>query len=366
MGRRGEISALENKLLQYFHAESCNFFARGATALYSLFYALKKTTGKHEVIIPSLCCESVAMAALYAGMTPVFADVDRSTLCMTLETASACVTPDTSAVLLVYLFGNAIDYSRFEELRRRGIVIIEDLAQAVGGSVNGRNLGSNFDFTLLSFSKGKIVEGEGGAILQVNPAYGNVPNSFPEGLPEVIDSASLHYKERSLRDLTHSLIQLARADSGVQFRGLYEGLLPNYQDLIVQDGSIGDPRWIQEQFENLEQERSLRAEKYEFYRTQLTNDLFQCIELGPLSIPWRVPILAREPSDMYRLTSLLRQNNILVSNHYFSLDRILYDKSGAHSSYIDKRVLNLWVDDLASFSSMEKAVDLVNSYRGGD
>ena len=102
------------------------------------------------------------------GATPVCADIDSVSQNLTAETISAAITPRTRAVVVVHLAGWPCDMDAIIALcRPRGIVVIEDCAQAHGARYKGRPVGSFGDAAAFSFCQDKIITtgGEGGMLL---------------------------------------------------------------------------------------------------------------------------------------------------------------------------------------------------------
>lgn len=119
-----------------------------------------------EVICPSLTWCATANVALYLGATPVFCDVDPSTLCVSPETIAAKLTPKTKVVMVVHYGGLATDVAAIRRMLPPGVAIIEDAAHALGSQfADGSNVGTSGNLTCFSFYANKnLSTGEGGAI----------------------------------------------------------------------------------------------------------------------------------------------------------------------------------------------------------
>ena len=161
-------AAISDQIAKHLGMSRGLSFSRGSAGLYALLQTLSIQKGVGEVILPSLCCESVALAVIYAGHQLRFAEVSPHSLCLTPETVAPLITERTRAVIIVHLYGVDANCSSFDSLRSNnsGVVFIEDIAHAFGGrNRNGRLLGGSMDYTLLSFADSKIVAGDGGMIL---------------------------------------------------------------------------------------------------------------------------------------------------------------------------------------------------------
>jgi perosamine synthetase len=119
-----------------------------------------------EVVCPSYSFIATANAILYAGATPVFADIEPDTWNIDPNAVVVrAVTPRTKAVIPVHQVGLAADIDRLAPLRDRGIAIIEDAACAIGSTYRGRPIGSSGNTACFSFHPRKTISlGEGGML----------------------------------------------------------------------------------------------------------------------------------------------------------------------------------------------------------
>lgn len=120
-----------------------------------------------EVVVPDLTWIATVAPVVYVGATPVFADVDRQTWCMTADALDRVRTPKTKAVIPVDLYGGMADMEGIAALAsRHGLAIVEDAAEAIGSRLNGRMAGSFGDTGVFSFHGSKTVTtGEGGMLV---------------------------------------------------------------------------------------------------------------------------------------------------------------------------------------------------------
>ena len=102
---------------------------------------------------------------LYAGATPVFADIERDTWNIDPADALGRVTARTKAIVPVHQVGLAADLDRLRDTSARGIALVEDAACAIGSTYRGRPVGSHGNIACFSFHPRKTVStGEGGMI----------------------------------------------------------------------------------------------------------------------------------------------------------------------------------------------------------
>lgn len=117
-----------------------------------------------EVICPSYSFIATANAALYAGATPIFGDIDEATWNLDPRDALARVTPRTKVVMPVHQVGLAADLDAFAPLPA-SVSLVEDAACAIGSTYRGKSIGSHGHITCFSFHPRKTLStGEGGMI----------------------------------------------------------------------------------------------------------------------------------------------------------------------------------------------------------
>ncbi len=140
--------------------------ANGSVALELAVRALGIGPGDEVVVTPRTFVAS-AFCVRLVGATPVFADVDRDSGNITAETIAAVLTPRTRAIIPVHLGGWPADMPAIMALAKaRGLIVIEDCAQAQGAEIDGLPVGSFGDAAAFSFCQDKIIStaGEGGLV----------------------------------------------------------------------------------------------------------------------------------------------------------------------------------------------------------
>jgi dTDP-4-amino-4,6-dideoxygalactose transaminase len=157
-----EVEAFERELADYIGVRHVIGVANGTDAITIGLRALD-VGPDDEVVVPAFTFYASAEAIVNAGARPVFCDVDADTRNVTPDTVRAVLTPRTRAVLSVDLFGLPAPSPALREL---GLPVLEDAAQAVGASLDGRRAGSLGDVATFSFypSKNLGCFGDGGAI----------------------------------------------------------------------------------------------------------------------------------------------------------------------------------------------------------
>jgi len=158
-----EVAAFESELADYLGVRHVIGVANGTDALVIALRALGVKPGD-DVVLPSLTFYATAEAVADVGARPVFCDVDPGTRNVTVDTIAVALTPATTVVIAVDLFGVP---APIPQLRSElGLPVLEDAAQAAGASLGGRRAGALGDVATLSFypSKNLPCFGDGGAI----------------------------------------------------------------------------------------------------------------------------------------------------------------------------------------------------------
>ena len=140
--------------------------ATGTAALHVALSALGIGPGD-EVIVPSYTFIATSFAVVQAGAIPRFADVNLADHCISVESAEELVTPRTKAIMPVHLYGNVCDMDWIKAFAsRHNLFVIEDNAEAFGGSYKGRKTGTIGHIAGCSFCQNKTFTtgGEGGMV----------------------------------------------------------------------------------------------------------------------------------------------------------------------------------------------------------
>jgi perosamine synthetase len=120
-----------------------------------------------EVIVPDVTWIASVAPVHYVGATPVFADIDAQTWCLSPEAFEAVITPRTKAAIIVDLYGAMPDWDRLKEIASRNCVaLVEDAAEAIGSRWRDRVAGSFGEMSAFSFHGSKtLTTGEGGMLV---------------------------------------------------------------------------------------------------------------------------------------------------------------------------------------------------------
>ena len=154
---------LESALREYLGVRELSLFTNGTAALITAIRALNLSG---EVLTTPFTFPATPHALSWSGITPVFCDIDPTTLNLDPRAVERAVTGRSTGILAVHVYGNPCDVDGLERVaRRHGLKVIYDAAHAFGAHVNGRGIGTFGDATMFSFHATKLFHtGEGGAL----------------------------------------------------------------------------------------------------------------------------------------------------------------------------------------------------------
>jgi len=159
------------ELSAFTGAHFTTFAPNGTLGLFLALLALDLPKGS-EIIIPTFTFYASATSAVFAGLKPVFVDVDEDTYNVLPEKIEAAITDKTSAIMAIHIYGQCCDIGSICEIaKKHNLKVIEDAAQALGVFYRGRHVGCIGDVGVFSFFSDKIIgTGEGAAITTNNEA----------------------------------------------------------------------------------------------------------------------------------------------------------------------------------------------------
>jgi len=146
------VMEFEKEWSEWLGVKYSIFVNSGSSANYITMSAIAELYGTGEIIVPPITWSSDISSVVLAGHKPVFVDVKLDNLAMNEEEIISKLTPDTKAVFLSHILGfNALSDKLIEELKKREILLIEDVCESHGTTFKGKKCGtfgfaSNFSF----------------------------------------------------------------------------------------------------------------------------------------------------------------------------------------------------------------------------
>ncbi len=159
----------EEEFAEYFESKYAISFINGTSTMHAALEALEIGVGD-EVIVPPLTMSATTFAVLHANATPVFADVDLDTFQISVDSIKEKITKNTKAIIPVGLYGGCADLEALVRVcEPYGIQIIEDNAEVMGSTLNGKKVGTFGITSSFSLQSSKhLTSGEGGVLITNN------------------------------------------------------------------------------------------------------------------------------------------------------------------------------------------------------
>ncbi len=190
----------EKKFAEWQGSKYAISVATGTAALHVGLTALGIGPGD-EVIVPSYTFIASSFSVVQAGAIPRFADVNIDDHCISVESAEKLVNERTKAIMAVHLYGNVCDMDKINAFaKKHKLFVIEDNAEAYGGSFKGKKTGALGDIAACSFCQNKTFTtgGEGGMVTTDNEDYAWISRSFRDHGYDVKQRLSLLELEQKL------------------------------------------------------------------------------------------------------------------------------------------------------------------------
>ena len=154
----------EKAICDYLNVDNCSLFCNGTLALIVGLQALRITG---EVITTPYSFVATSNALHWNGITPVFCDIDPETFNIDAAKIESLITPKTTAILPVHVYGNPCNMEEIERIADiYGLRVIYDAAHAFGVEYKGKTVTDWGDLSILSFHSTKVFNTiEGGAVI---------------------------------------------------------------------------------------------------------------------------------------------------------------------------------------------------------
>ena len=159
---------LENKLKDVLKVPNVSLFNNGTIALLVAIKALDLPYGS-EVITTPFTFAATPHCISWNGLKPVFCDIEPETMTIDADKIESLITPNTSAILGVHVYGFPCDVERIEKIAKKyNLKVIYDAAHAFTTEINGRGIGTFGDITMFSFHATKLYNTIEGGCLTFN------------------------------------------------------------------------------------------------------------------------------------------------------------------------------------------------------
>ena len=365
--RYARYLALE--LAEYFGVSHVFLLCSGKAALTVVLQALHSLSRRKEVVIPAYTCFSVPSAVIKAGLKVRLCDIDRETFDFDIDHLKRILGADTLCVVPHHLFGIPSNMpSILRMCNEKGVFVVEDAAQAMGGALDGKKLGTMGDVGLYSFGRGKnITCGSGGAIVTKRADIAQAINRYYSALK----SPSVW---KTIAEFIQSVIMgifirpsLYWFPAGLSFLGL--GRTVFYKDFPIAKLSGMKAGLLRDWRNRLQQSNQTRSATSLYFSRQLALPASRT-----LSIPYlRFPLLLRSPAARASIYAAAKNEGIGISLMYPAaineIDEIasqFADQSFPAAAYVAGRLLTLPTHELLSMNDKKKICNLLTDMTASD
>lgn len=190
----------EKKFAEWQGSKFAVNVSSGTAALHVALTALDIGPGD-EVIVPSYTFIASSFSVIQAGAIPRFADVNIDDHCINIESSEKLVNERTKAIMPVHLYGNVCDMDAINAFaKKHNLFVLEDNAEAFGGSYKRKKTGTLGDIAACSFCQNKTFTtgGEGGMVTTDDEDQAWIARSFRDHGYDVKQRLSLLELEQKL------------------------------------------------------------------------------------------------------------------------------------------------------------------------
>lgn len=298
---------LNEKLKQHLKVKHLQLVNNGTIALQ---IAIKALDISGEVITTPFSYVASTSSIVWEGCKPVFADIDKESLCIDPDKVEPLITEKTTAILATHVYGNACDIEKIEQIaKKHSLKVIYDAAHCFGVKYKGRSIFEYGDISTTSFHATKVFHtGEGGAIFANNEVL----------IHKIWYKHNFGHKGK---ENFHGLGINAKMNELQAAMGL--AVLPHQEELLHKRKNI-----------------------VETYKKKLDNINVKLLKLNP-DINWNYsyfPVIFESEKTLLQVMSVLEANNIFPRRYFYpSLNTLPYveNQSCPVSESISKCVLCL-------------------------
>lgn len=326
-----EITDFERQFAEFCGVRHCIGVANGLDALNLIIKAYGFGPGD-EIIAPANTYIASILAISQNGCMPVLVEPNPQTMNIDTEQIEAKITPRTRAIMVVHLYGQAVQMEKVWTLAKKyGLKVIEDSAQAHGALYQGRRTGSLGDASGFSFYPGKNLGclGDGGAV--------------------TTNDDDLAEKVRALRNY----------GSHKKYENLYKGVNSRLDEIQAAILAV--------KLKYLDADNQKRREIAKYYREHITNPLIELPQTpDEMSHVWHLFVV--RSSHRNELQQYLQERGIGTQIHY----PIPPHKQRAYAEWNDlsfpiaerlsSEVLSLPISPVLSQEEMEYVVERINCF----
>lgn len=320
------IQRLEQKIKGYFGIKHVFFVSSGKAALTLILKALKSLNQRQEALIPAYTCFSVPSAIVKAGLKVSLCDINSSTFDFDYKLLEKEINKDTLCVVPNHLFGIPVDMAKINSIcKDKGIFVIEDAAQAMGGTYKDKKLGTIGDVGFFSLGRGKNITCSSGGIIITNSD--KIANAIEKHYSNLKEPGIVESLKEFLEVLLTAIFirpSLYWFPAGLPFLKLGQTIF--YKDFPIKKLSGMKAGLLKGWQEKLEKANQIRKENAKYYNERLRSRLSSRQKLrlrsrlrlsdGEAVSYLRLPLIVESKEERDNLFSLSNKKGLGVSAMY--------------------------------------------------
>ena len=328
-----EVEKFEKDFAAFCGTKHCIGVANGLDALNLIIKAYGFGPGD-EIIVPANTYIATILAVSENGATPVLVEPDWNTRLIDADKIESAITPRTKAMMVVHLYGRAMEMTRVWELAKKyNLKVIEDSAQSHGAIFDGRRCGNLGDASGFSFYPGKNLGclGDGGAVTTNDDA--------------------LAAKIRAIRNY----------GSDYKYHHIYKGTNSRLDEVQA--------AWLSVKLPHLDADNKRRQEIARRYCSEIKNPLVELPQNSSSSNGHVWHVFAVTCKDRNRLQKHLEDSGIQTNIHY----PIPPHRQGAYkelemlslpiSERMHSEILSIPISPVMTDEEVDEVVRIVNSFK---
>jgi len=338
---------------------------RGATALMLLYEALGPDGGR--VILPAIGCPSLLASVLLTGRKPVIVDVDRN-LNIDPDRVADIIRPN-DLVLAVHIFGIPCDILKLKKIcAENGAILVEDAAQAVGGRIRKRPVGTFGTASIVSFAAGKILPTHGGGLILIDDdkLFDKLAEKAA-ALPKRPDDLAV--RSRELRDILTEAFNEARRDNA-RAASRWASVYRDYADIYRYRIEPHETAEITAALRVLADMPAGRMRGVAAYRKHLDGAGIEHVEYPAACSPFRFTFIlpGLTGTQVQEVTEAIRMVGMHASNLYLPLHWLAPEEVEVgpcpRAEQAGTRLINLWLEDGIPERDAERVSSIVRKWTG--
>lgn len=271
--------------------ESCMVVGRAAAGIYLAL--LESGLNNGCILVPGNLCYAGIYPAIYAGLTPVFCDVDPFSGNVTLSSVMAAYKTSIRAAVLPHMYGNPIDElpEIFDFLHKRHVLVIEDCASAMGAQSSRYSLGHVGDYIVYSTGYAKTIELGYGGLLKSRVSDLAVASELERQFPLYTESC---VRELALFSRVYRLLRNEGHGTAIA-SAIYAGLLSSSRNSFLVRLSEEQRQSVVQSISTLPTVLRERNRKRNLYARELRGLPLTVPHSSSGAVPWRYNLLIALP-----------------------------------------------------------------------